>query len=279
MLGFGNIHRRRMARAQRRPRKEAPAPRSSVDVREVAKFSALAGAWWDPDGSFAPLHRLNPLRLTFFRGVAARHFGRDELMLRPFGDLSLVDVGCGGGLLAEPLARQGFDVLGIDASNENIAAASAHAQATSPAPAYRFARAEELAQERLSFDAVVAMEILEHVADCDAFLESCAALVKPGGLFVLATINRTLKSLVLAKFGAEYVLRWIPPGTHDWNRFVTPQELSKMIESAGLSFLEIQGVSFDPFGWCWRLSSDTDVNYMLAATKPQSSARKTCVSG
>jgi 2-polyprenyl-6-hydroxyphenyl methylase / 3-demethylubiquinone-9 3-methyltransferase len=268
MLDFGNIHRRRMARAQRRSRKVAPVPRSSVDVREVEKFSALAGEWWDPDGSFAALHRLNPLRLAFVRRVSVRHFGRDELKLRPFAGLSLVDVGCGGGLLAEPLARQGFDVLGIDASRENIAAASTHARATKPAPAYRFARAEDLAQERLSFDAAVAMEILEHVADRDDFLQTCASLVKPGGLLVLATINRTFKSLALAKFGAEYVLRWIPPGTHDWNRFVTPQELSKSIQKAGLCVLDTQGVSFDPFGWCWRLSSDTEVNYMLAASKP-----------
>jgi 2-polyprenyl-6-hydroxyphenyl methylase/3-demethylubiquinone-9 3-methyltransferase len=263
-----------MARAQRRSRKEAPASRSSVDVREVEKFSALAGAWWDPGGSFAPLHKLNPLRLAFVRRLSARHFGRDALILRPFGGLSLVDVGCGGGLFAEPLARQGFDVLGIDASGENIAAASAHARETKASLAYRFARAEDLAQERQSFDAVVAMEILEHVTDRDDFLETCAGLVKPGGLLVLATINRTFKSLALAKFGAEYVLRWLPPGTHDWNRFATPQELSKTIESAGLSVLEIQGVSFDPLSWRWRLSSDTDVNYMLAAAKPDTSQRR-----
>src|SRR5205814_6668454 len=202
------------------------------------------------------------------RRLSSRHSGRDERSLRPFERLSLLDVGCGGGLLAEPLARQGFDVLGIDASSENIAVASAHARETNAAPAYRFAHAEDLAHEGLSFDTVVAMEILEHVADRDSFLDGCAALLKPGGLIVLATINRTFKSLALAKFGAEYLLRWIPPGTHDWNRFVTPQELSKEIESAGLSVLEMQGVTFDPLGWCWRVSSDTDVNYILAATKP-----------
>jgi 2-polyprenyl-6-hydroxyphenyl methylase/3-demethylubiquinone-9 3-methyltransferase len=268
-----------MARAQRRSRKEAPAPRSSVDVQEVQKFSVLAGEWWDPDGGFAPLHRLNPLRLGFIRRVSVRFFGRDPRMLRPFDGLSLLDLGCGGGLLSEPLARQGFEVLGIDASGENIAAASAHAREANAPPAYRFARAEDLVSEGLSFDCVIAMEILEHVADRDGFLDSCAELLKPGGLIVLATINRTFKSLALAKFGAEYVLRWIPPGTHDWNRFVIPQELSETIESAGLSVLEIQGVSFDPFGWCWRLSSDTDVNYMLAATKARSSPRKKHLSG
>jgi 2-polyprenyl-6-hydroxyphenyl methylase/3-demethylubiquinone-9 3-methyltransferase len=179
----------------------------------------------------------------------------------------LVDIGCGGGLLAEPLARQGFAVLGIDAAAESIAAAEAHAGGAEKAPAYRCARAEDIAREKRRFDVVLAMEILEHVTDRETFLESCTALLEPGGLLFVATIARTLKALALAKFGAEYLLRWIPPGTHDWNKFVSPRELSNEIEAADLSVLETQGVSFDPLAWRWRLSSDTDVNYMLAAAK------------
>ena len=258
-----------MARAERRSRKQDARHRSSADAQEIEKFSALAGEWWNPQGAFAPLHRLNPLRLAFVRRVAVEQFKRDARTLTPFAGLSLIDIGCGGGLLSEPLARQGFDVLGIDAAPENIAAAAAHIREANDSLAYRRARAEDIAEEKSCFYVALAMEIVEHVADRESFLKHCAALLKPGGLLFIATIARTLKSLALAKFGAEYLLRWIPPGTHDWNKFVSPRELSAETQSAGLSVLEVQGVRFDPLVWRWHLSSDTDVNYMLAAAKPQ----------
>jgi 2-polyprenyl-6-hydroxyphenyl methylase/3-demethylubiquinone-9 3-methyltransferase len=242
-------------------------PPSSIDAREVAQFAALARQWWDPKGPFAQLHRLNPRRLAFIRNTAALHFERDANALSSFEGLSLLDVGCGGGLLAEPLARQGFSVLGVDAAEESIAAALAHAADTQPRPAYRCTTAEALQAKGAVFDIVTAMEIVEHVADRGDFLRSCAALVKPGGLLFVATIARTLKALALAKFGAEYVLGWVTPGTHDWRKFVSAGELSREIEDCGFDILSIQGVSFDPLAWDWRLSSDTDVNYMLAARK------------
>ncbi|MGH6887752.1 MAG: bifunctional 2-polyprenyl-6-hydroxyphenol methylase/3-demethylubiquinol 3-O-methyltransferase UbiG [Rhizomicrobium sp.] len=256
-----------MTRAQRRSSVPSLPPPSSIDAREVAQFAALAQEWWDPEGRFAPLHRLNPLRLSFVRDLAARHFDRDPVLLRPFSELSLLDVGCGGGLLAEPVARQGFSVLGIDAAEDGIAAAVAHAAETELRPAYRCATAEALEAEGASFDVVIAMEIVEHVADRAVFLRACAALVKPGGLLFVATIARTLKALALAKFGAEYVLGWVPAGTHDWRKFVSPGALSIEIEGCGLEVFAVQGVAFDPLAWDWRLSADTDVNYMLAARK------------
>jgi 2-polyprenyl-6-hydroxyphenyl methylase/3-demethylubiquinone-9 3-methyltransferase len=257
-----------MIRAQRRSRIDAPdALRSTTDAREIAKFAALAEQWWDPQGPFAALHRLNPLRLGYIRSEAARHCRRDPRTLAPFGRLALVDIGCGGGLLAEPLARQGFAVLGIDAAAESVAAAAAHADGGVAAPLYRCASAEVLAAESARFDVVLAMEIIEHLSDRSTFLQSCASLLKPGGLMFAATLNRTLKALALAKVGAEYVLGWIPRGTHDWNRFVAPDTLAMELEEHGLAVRNIQGVSFDPFTWDWRLSTDTAVNYMLVATK------------
>ena len=257
-----------MADAQRHRSKRDPAPtRSSVDAREVEKFAALAGEWWDPDGKFAPLHKLNPARLAFIRNVALRHFDRDAEALAPFSGLSLIDIGCGGGLVTEAMARQGFAVLGIDAAEENVAAAAAHARAMAAPPSYRAAAAEELVPEQARFDVVLALEILEHVVDRVEFLDTCAQLLKPNGLIVLATLNRTLKSLALAKVGAEYVLRWLPAGTHDWNKFVSPEVLSSELRELGLTVVETRGITFDPLGWSWQLSSDTGINYMLAAAK------------
>jgi 2-polyprenyl-6-hydroxyphenyl methylase/3-demethylubiquinone-9 3-methyltransferase len=264
-----------MPRAQRQsPTRAARLPASSVDAPEVAKFAALAEEWWDPAGEFAPLHRLNPVRLGFVRDHAALHFGRDPRALAPFAGLSLIDVGCGGGLLAEPLAKQRFAVLGIDAAEENVAVASTHAQGLDAPVAFRCAAAETIAAEGRSFDVVLIMEIVEHVANRAAFLESCAALLEPGGLLFAATINRTLKSLALAKFGAEYVLGWIPRGTHDWNKFVSPVILHSELEDAGLAILKTQGVTFDPLAWDWRLSSDTDVNYMVVARKEKTNSER-----
>ncbi len=238
---------------------------ASVDAAEVAKFSALAEAWWDPAGKFAPLHKFNPVRLGFIRDVAAARFGRDPRSLAPFEGLSLLDIGCGGGLLAEPMARLGFAVLGADASARNVGTAAAHALATGVAVAYRATTAEALAGEGLAFDVVLNMEVVEHVADLSSYLAACARLVRPGGLMIVATLNKTLKALALAKIGAEYVLGWLPCGTHDWNRFVAPGTLRGMLEESGLNVLKTQGVAFDPLAWDWRLSSDVDVNYMMVA--------------
>jgi len=238
---------------------------SSVDAAEVAKFSAMAEEWWDPAGKFAPLHKFNPVRLAFIRDMAAGHFGRDARSLRPFGGLSLLDIGCGGGLLSEPMAKLGFDVLGADASERNVGTAIAHAASSGVPATYRATTAETLASEGQTFDAVLNMEVVEHVADLSSYLASCAKLVRPGGLMFVATLNKTLKSLALAKIGAEYILGWLPRGTHDWHRFIEPAKLRAMLEESGLDILKTQGVTFSPLSWDWRLSSDTDVNYMIVA--------------
>jgi 2-polyprenyl-6-hydroxyphenyl methylase / 3-demethylubiquinone-9 3-methyltransferase len=240
---------------------------ASIDPAEIAKFSAIAAEWWDPAGKFAPLHKFNPVRLGFIRDQAAAHFGRDARSLRPFEGLSLLDIGCGGGLLSEPMARLGFVVTGADASERNIGTARAHAAQSGLGIDYRATTAEDLAAEELSFDVVLNMEVVEHVADVTAYLAACTALVKPGGLTFVATMNKTLKSLALAKIGAEYVLGWLPRGTHDWNRFIPPAEIRTSLEESGLTILKTQGVSFDPLGWDWKLSSDVDVNYMVVAQR------------
>jgi 2-polyprenyl-6-hydroxyphenyl methylase/3-demethylubiquinone-9 3-methyltransferase len=241
------------------------APEPSVDPAEVAKFSAIAAEWWDPSGKFAPLHKFNPVRLEFIRREAAAHFGRTGL--RPFDGLSLLDIGCGGGLLSEPMARLGFAVTGADASERNIGTARAHAAESGVTVNYRAATAEALLAEGLQFDIVMNMEVVEHVADVGAYLAACTGLVKPGGITVVATLNKTFKSLALAKIGAEYVLNWLPRGTHDWNRFMAPEELRAKLEETGLSVLKTQGVSFNPLGWDWKLSGDVDVNYMVMAKR------------
>jgi len=246
---------------------ESPSDSASIDPAEVAKFSAIAAEWWDPAGKFAPLHKFNPVRLAFIRAQAAAHFERDARSLRPFEGLSLLDIGCGGGLLSEPMARLGFAVTGADASDKNIGTARAHAAQTGLDIDYRATSAETLAAEGRSFDVVLNMEVVEHVADVSAYLTACTALVKPGGLTFVATLNKTLKSLALAKIGAEYVLNWLPHGTHDWNRFIPPAELKRSLEETGLTVLKTQGVSFDPLNWDWKLSSDVDVNYMLIAKR------------
>jgi len=240
---------------------------SSIDAAEVAKFSAIADEWWDPTGKFAPLHKFNPVRLGFIRDVAASHFGRDSKSLAPFTGLSLLDIGCGGGLLSEPMARLGFTVLGADASDRNVKTAAAHAVSSGVPVTYRATAAETLVDEGLTFDVVLNMEVVEHVADLNSYLQACAKLVKPGGLMFVATLNKTLKSLALAKIGAEYILGWLPRGTHDWNRFVEPAKLRAMLEDAGLSIMKTQGVAFDPLRWDWQLSSDTDVNYMIVTSR------------
>jgi 2-polyprenyl-6-hydroxyphenyl methylase/3-demethylubiquinone-9 3-methyltransferase len=245
----------------------APSIDPSVDPGEVAKFSAMAAEWWDPTGKFAPLHKFNPVRLAFIRETAARHFGRQGL--RPFEGLALLDIGCGGGLLSEPMARLGFAVVGADASEKNVKTAMTHAAGAGLPIDYRVVSAEALARDGAAFDVVLNMEVVEHVADLPGYLKASAQLVKPGGLMFVATLNKTLKSLALAKVAAEYVLRWLPPGTHDWNRFVEPARLKRMLGDAGMRVEKTQGVSFDPLSWSWKLSGDTDVNYMVVATCPR----------
>jgi 2-polyprenyl-6-hydroxyphenyl methylase/3-demethylubiquinone-9 3-methyltransferase len=239
----------------------------SIDAAEVAKFSAIAAQWWDPAGKFAPLHKFNPVRLGFIRAEACAHFGRDARSLRPFEGLSLLDIGCGGGLLSEPMTRLGFAVTGADASEKNIGTARAHAAQSGLEIDYRATTAEELLAQGQGFDIVLNMEVVEHVADVGAYLAACTNLVKPGGLTIVATMNKTLKSLALAKIGAEYVLGWLPRGTHNWNRFIPPAQLRASLEESGLSILKTQGVSFDPLAWDWKLSSDVDVNYMVVAKR------------
>jgi 2-polyprenyl-6-hydroxyphenyl methylase / 3-demethylubiquinone-9 3-methyltransferase len=244
---------------------------ASIDPAEVAKFSAIAAEWWDPTGKFAPLHKFNPVRLAFIRAEAAAHFAKnkqiDARSLKPFEGMTLLDIGCGGGLLSEPMARLGFAVTGADASERNIGTARAHAAQSGVAIDYRATTAEVLAAEGRSFDVVLNMEVVEHVADVSSYLGACTQLVKPGGLTIVATLNKTLKSLALAKIGAEYVLNWLPRGTHDWNRFIPPTELKAALQETGLTVLKTQGVSFDPLGWDWKLSSDVDVNYMIVASR------------
>ena len=240
---------------------------ASIDPGEITKFAALAREWWDPAGPFAPLHKFNPVRLKFIRDTAAAHFEREARDLRPFEGLSLLDIGCGGGLIAEPMARLGFAVTGVDAADEAVKIAAAHAASSGLAIDYRRAGAEELAAEKLAFDVVLSLEVVEHTADPEAFIAACAKLVKPGGLLFVGTINKTLKSFALAKLAAEYILRWVPYGTHDWNRFLEPRRLCAMLEDAGLSALKTQGFMFDPLSWDWRLSGDTDVNYIVAAAR------------
>jgi 2-polyprenyl-6-hydroxyphenyl methylase/3-demethylubiquinone-9 3-methyltransferase len=245
---------------------------SSVDPQEVERFARLAARWWDPRGPMAPLHKLNPVRLAYIRDNTAEHFDRDAKKLGCLKGLRILDIGCGAGLLSEPLARLGAEMTGIDPAAENIAAARAHAAEAGVTVDYRDATAEDLAGAGEQFDVVLAMEVVEHVNDVPAFVSTCASLVKPGGLFFAATLNRTLKSFALAIVGAEYVLRWLPRGTHQWDKFVTPEELEGAVEDAGLRVIGERGVIFNPLAGRWQLSSDTDVNYMLVAAKDGTSA-------
>ncbi len=240
----------------------------TLDPGEVDRFARLAGAWWDPDGEFRPLHKIGPARLAFLRDRLARHFSLPEQGLRPLAALRILDIGCGGGLISEPLARLGASVTGIDPASENIAAARQHAEPQGLDINYRSCRAEDLVEAGETFDAVVCLEVVEHVPDPGAFIATCTQLVRPGGLLILSTINRTLKAFALAIVGAEYVLRWLPAGTHQWDRFVTPDEMARYCGSAGLQPPAFEGLVYSPFSDRWTLGSDIDVNYMAAAAKP-----------
>jgi 2-polyprenyl-6-hydroxyphenyl methylase / 3-demethylubiquinone-9 3-methyltransferase len=245
---------------------------ATASADEVARFAAIADAWWDPCGEFGPLHRLNPTRIAYIRDRIAGHFGRDPLAPQPLHGLHILDVGCGGGLVAEPMARLGAAVTGIDADENGVRVAEAHARKAGLAITYRKAVPEDLlGTQEPPFDAVVSMEVVEHVTDSRAFLSACADLLRPGGLLVLATLNRTLKSLALAKIGAEYILRWLPVGTHDWRKFVRPSELAAGLRRCGLQVEDLTGMRYDPLADKWSLSStDLDVNYLVCATKPSS---------
>src|SRR5579862_3859867 len=228
----------------------------TVDPAEVARFAALAATWWDPRGKMGMLHRFNPVRLGFIKETACRQFGRDGKDLRALSGLRILDIGCGGGILCEPLARLGADVVGVDPAQPNIEAARLHAAGAGLAIDYRVSTAEALADAGERFDVVLAMEVVEHVADLPLFVRRCGEMVEPGGLMIAATINRTLKSFVLAIVGAEYVLRWVPRGTHRWDRFVTPNELEIALAQAGLVARDTAGVIYHPLADRWQLSSD-----------------------
>ncbi|HEY9216436.1 MAG TPA: bifunctional 2-polyprenyl-6-hydroxyphenol methylase/3-demethylubiquinol 3-O-methyltransferase UbiG [Phenylobacterium sp.] len=241
---------------------------SSIDPAEVERFSRIAAEWWDPHGKFAPLHRFNPTRLQFIREQALARFGRDPGARRPFEGLRLLDIGCGGGLLSEPMSRLGFEVLGVDASERNVAVAASHAEAQGLSVTYRAATAELLlAQGAGPFDVILNMEVIEHVADPAEYLRTCARLLAPGGLMIVATLNRTLKALALAKFGAEYVLRWLPAGTHDWRKFLRPDELRSFLHGEPVAVEGPFGVAFNPLSGRWSQSNDVDVNYMMTVTR------------
>lgn len=243
--------------------------RPSIDPAEVAKFSAMAADWWNPDGKFKPLHRFNPTRLRFIRQTAEQHFALAPGLRKPLEGLRLLDIGCGGGLVSEPMARLGASVTGVDASEANIKTALTHATEQGLTIDYRAGTAEGLlASGEPLFDIVLNMEVVEHVADPAQFLADTARLVRPGGLMIVATLNKTAKSLATAVIGAEYILRWLPPGTHDWSKFLAPDDVIAPLHGAGMETDTPIGVSFAPLSGEWKLSGDTSVNYMVVARRP-----------
>ena len=241
---------------------------ATLDPHEVDQFARLASEWWNPKGKFRALHQIGPARLTFLRDEMMRQFAMPKGGLRPLAGLRLLDVGCGGGLICEPLTRLGAGVTGLDPAPENIAAARQHAAGQGLAIDYRAGRIEELTAEGAAFDVVVCLEVVEHVPDVVAFLATCGGLVRPGGLLLLSTINRTVKAYLLAIVGAEYVLRWLPVGTHQWERFVTPDELARHVRAAGFGAPVFKGLVYSPIADSWSLGTDTDVNYLASAPKP-----------
>ena len=245
----------------------AETKRTTIDESEVERFSAMAAEWWNPRGKFRPLHKFNPVRLAYIRDQVAARFGRDPNAARPFEGLRFLDIGCGGGLLCEPMARLGAEVVGVDPSETNIEVAKLHAAESRVEVDYRAATAEELADAGEKFDVVLNMEVVEHVADVDLFVARCAEMVKPGGIMFVATINRTLKAMGLAIIGAEYLLRWLPKGTHQYDRLVRPQELEKALADAGMAIADRTGVTYNPLADRWAQSKDMDVNYMLLAER------------
>ena len=248
---------------------DLPPVTPSIDPAEVAKFSAMAADWWNPNGKFKPLHRFNPVRLKFIRETAERHFGLAAGLRTPLEGLRLLDIGCGGGLVCEPMARLGASVTGVDASEANIKTALTHAAEQGLKIDYRAGTAEGLlAAGEAAFDIVLNLEVVEHVADPAQFLADTARLVKPGGLMIVATLNKTAKALATAVIGAEYILGWLPRGTHDWSKFLDPEDVRTPLRGAGLEINETIGVAFQPITGQWKLSLDTSVNYMVVARRP-----------
>ncbi len=240
---------------------------STASPREITSFTAIADAWWDPNGKFRPLHQINPVRIAYIRDFVCGLLDRDPMGESPLKGLKLLDIGCGGGLLCEPMCRLGAKVTGIDAGKKNISVATLHAEQSGLDIKYRHQLPEDLAKTKGSFDVVLNMEVIEHVADEDAFLAASAALVKPGGVMVLSTLNRTLKAFALAKIGAEYVMRWLPAGTHDWRKFVKPSELARGLRPHGVDISDVTGMIYNPLKDEWSLSNDLDVNYLVGAVK------------
>ncbi len=242
---------------------------TTIDPAEIEKFQAMAAEWWDPNGKFKPLHMLNPCRLDYITAQIAAEFGRDLSAPKPFEGLRILDIGCGGGLLSEPMARLGATVVGADAAARNIPVAQVHAEQQGLQIDYRHTSAEALAADGEQFDAVLNMEVVEHVSDPLTYLTACRELLKPGGLMVCSTLNRNPKSYVMAIIGAEHIMRWLPKGTHEWSKFITPDELFKLLESAGLDPVDRKGFVFNPLGWSWKISDkDLSVNYVTTSLKP-----------
>lgn len=241
---------------------------TTINDAEVAKFTAMAEEWWDPTGKFKPLHKFNPVRLTYIRDQLVSHFGRDTSGMRPLEGLKIVDIGCGGGLLCEPLTRLGATVTGVDAAERNITIAKIHAEKSGLSIHYRATTSEALVAAGEKYDVVLNMEVVEHVDNVPLYMKSCADLVAPGGLMFTATLNRTARAYALAVFGAEYVLRWLPRGTHDWRKFLTPEEIRSLLSRNGLRVVDQKGVVFHPLADEWKLSSDMGINYMVLAERP-----------
>jgi 2-polyprenyl-6-hydroxyphenyl methylase / 3-demethylubiquinone-9 3-methyltransferase len=244
-----------------------PTAKGTASEEDVARFTSIAANWWDPHSEFAPLHAINPARLSYMVEQLTSHFGLETADPRPLAGLRLLDIGCGGGLLCEPLAELGADVTGIDAGRENIEAAKAHAREQGLEILYRQVLPEQFEREKGSYDVVINMEVIEHVTDVDRFLAAAAALLRPGGAMLLSTLNRTLKSLALAKIGAEYILRWVPAGTHNWNQFVQPSELAAGLRANGVEIKDLRGLVYNPVNGKWQLSRDLAVNYLAYAVK------------
>jgi 2-polyprenyl-6-hydroxyphenyl methylase / 3-demethylubiquinone-9 3-methyltransferase len=239
----------------------------TIDPAEIERFEALAEEWWNPNGKFKAIHAFNPVRRDFIIKQLVHNFGRDIADRQALAGLKILDVGCGAGLLCEPLAARGAEVIGIDAAGRNVEIARWHASLSGLAIDYKHCLAEHLVETRERFDVVLNTEVIEHVSDPPRLMQQCADLVKPGGLMIVATLNRTARAFLLAIIGAEYVLRWLPRGTHDWRRFLKPDEIRAMIEPHGLRVIDTVGLSFNPIAACWRISCGTGVNYMLIAEK------------
>ena len=239
----------------------------TLDAEEVARFSALAAEWWNPTGKFGVLHKFNPVRLKYIRDEACAHFGRDPRSKTPLEGLRVLDIGCGGGLLSEPVARMGAEVVGVDPARRNVETARIHAEQSGVPVDYRCASAEDLAAAGETFDIVLNMEVIEHVADVDLFLDACAGMVRPGGLMFIATLNRTAKAYALAIVGAEYILQWLPRGTHSWEKFLRPDEIEAGLARNGMTTATRSGVTYNPLSDQWNLSRDMDVNYMIVGAK------------